>query len=150
SMARRVQRIIAEEEADQARLEAVFHASTDPMLAVTADSDVAFLHHAAATLFETTADGAIGRPLIAVARDYELDELVREALSGGEKSRTAVIAFGPDRVPLRAVAVPIRDGGTWAALLILTDLTELGRLDRMRRDFLSNVSHELRTPLASI
>src|SRR5690606_24023679 len=88
--------------------------------------------------------------LMVIARDYELDELVREALSGGEKSRTAVIAFGPDRVPLRAVAVPIRDGGTWAALLILTDLTELGRLDRMRRDFLSNVSHELRTPLASI
>jgi len=150
SMARRVEAIIAEEEADQARLEAVFNASTDPMLAVTAEGEVAFLNQAAATLFETTAENAIGRPLMVIARDYELDQLVREALSGGEKSRTAVVAFGPDRTPLRAVAVPVRDGGAWAALLILTDLTELARIDRMRRDFLSNVSHELRTPLASI
>ena len=33
---------------------------------------------------------------------------------------------------------------------MITDLTEVQRVDQVRRDFLSNVSHELRTPLASI
>ena len=35
-------------------------------------------------------------------------------------------------------------------LLVLRDLTELRRLERIRRDFVANVSHELRTPLTSI
>jgi signal transduction histidine kinase len=33
---------------------------------------------------------------------------------------------------------------------MLTDLTDVQRVDQVRRDFVSNVSHELRTPLASI
>ena len=35
-------------------------------------------------------------------------------------------------------------------LLMLTDLTEVQRVDQVRRDFLGNVSHELRTPLAAV
>ena len=35
-------------------------------------------------------------------------------------------------------------------LLVLRDLTELRRLERVRRDFVANVSHELRTPLTSV
>ncbi len=34
--------------------------------------------------------------------------------------------------------------------IIIEDLTELRRLERVRRDFIANVSHELRTPLASV
>ncbi len=46
--------------------------------------------------------------------------------------------------------MPIEGGGGWAALAVFHDLTEVRRLDSMRRDFISNVSHELRTPLAGI
>ncbi|HAT44991.1 MAG TPA: two-component sensor histidine kinase, partial [Ktedonobacter sp.] len=35
-------------------------------------------------------------------------------------------------------------------VLAIEDLTELRRLERVRRDFIANISHELRTPLASI
>ena len=44
-------------------------------------------------------------------------------------------------------ARPFHDGG---ALLVLHDLTELRRLEAVRRDFVANVSHELKTPLTSI
>jgi signal transduction histidine kinase len=42
---------------------------------------------------------------------------------------------------------PLPDGG---AVLVLHDLTELRRLEAVRRDFVANVSHELKTPLTSI
>jgi two-component system phosphate regulon sensor histidine kinase PhoR len=93
---------------------------------------------------------AIGRPFIETARDYELDALVRQAVAAPTEPHTSVITFGPNRIPLRASAVPISSGGDWAVLLLLTDLTEVQRVDQVRRDFVSNVSHELRTPLASI
>ena len=35
-------------------------------------------------------------------------------------------------------------------LLVLHDVTELKKLEKVRRDFVANVSHELRTPVTSI
>ncbi len=44
-------------------------------------------------------------------------------------------------------ARPLPEGG---AVLVLHDLTDMRRLENMRRDFVANVSHELKTPLTSI
>jgi two-component system phosphate regulon sensor histidine kinase PhoR len=38
----------------------------------------------------------------------------------------------------------------WGAIAVLHDITDLERLERIRKDFVANVSHELRTPLAAI
>ena len=150
AMAGRVEQLFESVAAEQARLEAVFDASEDGMVAVRRDTTVPFLNPAAVGLFGGRMADAIGRPLIEIARDYELDALVRRVILDPARGESEVITFGPARTALRAAALPIRDGGEWAVLLVLTDLTEVQRLDQVRRDFLSNVSHELRTPLASI
>ncbi|HET7737948.1 MAG TPA: histidine kinase dimerization/phospho-acceptor domain-containing protein, partial [Tepidiformaceae bacterium] len=149
-MAARIVELFQETIAEHARLEAVFDASTDPMVAVSRDTTVRFLNSAAEALLETSQGQAIGRPFIETARDYELDALVRRAAALEAPGEARVVTFGRGRTPLRALAVPIAGGGDWAVLLILVDLTDVQRIDQVRRDFLSNVSHELRTPLASI
>ncbi len=149
-MASRMQELVRTVEADQARLEAVFDAATDAMVAVSADTNVRLANLSALRLLGASRDEAIGRALIEIARDYELDAMVRHTATTGEPSTSALVTFGPKRIPLKAAAVPIKGGGDWAVLLMLTDLTEVQRLDQVRRDFVSNVSHELRTPLASI
>jgi two-component system phosphate regulon sensor histidine kinase PhoR len=146
----RVERLFENVAAEHGRLEAVFDASTDGMVALARDTSVRFLNPAAVHIFGASMVEAIGRPFIESARDYELDALIRRAIAKPGTSETAIITFGPRRIPLRAAAVPIREGGDWAVLLMLTDLTEVQRVDQVRRDFLGNVSHELRTPLASI
>ena len=150
SMAVRVQDLFESVAAEHARLEAVFDASTDAMVALSRDASIRFINPAAASVFGVTIGAATGRPFIETARDYELDALVRRAIAAPGASDSAIITFGAARTPLRAAAVPIPNGGDWAVLLMLTDLTEVQRLDQVRRDFLGNVSHELRTPLASI
>jgi two-component system phosphate regulon sensor histidine kinase PhoR len=150
SMAARVKDLFDSIAAEHARLEAVFDASTDAMIAVARDTTICFLNPAAARMLGAGQESAIGRPLIEIARDYELDAVVRAVIAGAGGGQTRVITFGGQRIPLRASAVPIREGGDWAVLLMLTDLTEVQRFDQIRRDFVSNVSHELRTPLAAI
>jgi two-component system phosphate regulon sensor histidine kinase PhoR len=120
------------------------------MVALSRDNEVRYLNAAAVVMLGTSFESSLGRPLIEAVRDYELDALVRRVAGSGGRGETAVVTYGPNRTPLRAVAVPIPGGGDWAVLLVLTDLTEVNRVDQVRRDFLSNVSHELRTPLASI
>lgn len=149
-MAGRVEQLFESVAAEHARLEAVFDASSDGMVAVAADATVRFLNPAAVEILGRPMVEAVGRSFIGTARDYELDALVRRVIANRDRGETAIVTFGAQRIPLRAAALPIRDGGDWAVLLTLTDLTEVQRVDQVRRDFLSNVSHELRTPLAAI
>jgi two-component system phosphate regulon sensor histidine kinase PhoR len=84
-----------------------------------------------------------------VVRDHDLNELMVSAAQRGERN-VAVVAYGQEQRWLQATAVPIEGAASWAALAVFHDLTEVRRLDSIRRDFISNVSHELRTPLAGI
>ncbi|MBC7261766.1 MAG: PAS domain-containing sensor histidine kinase, partial [Chloroflexi bacterium] len=90
-----------------------------------------------------------GRSFVQVARQHRVIELVRHSQEAGqEKEETVELRRqGPF---LRVIATPIRGGGMEGTLVILQDLTQIRRLETIRRDFISNVSHELRTPLASL
>jgi two-component system phosphate regulon sensor histidine kinase PhoR len=149
-MGGRIEQLFDSVAAEHARLEAVFDASSDAMVALSSDTRVQFMNPAAVEVLGRPMSEAIGRSFIETTRDYELDALVRRVLRDREHGQTSVVTFGAARIPLRAAALPIRDGGEWAVLVMLTDLTEVQRVDQVRRDFLSNVSHELRTPLAAI
>ncbi len=90
----------------------------------------------------------VGRTLLAVTLSHELEQLVLEA------SQTQLIqhaelsfAYPADRVGL-AKAWP--HDRAKRVFLSVYDITDLRRLERVRRDFVSNVSHELRTPLTII
>lgn len=77
----------------------------------------------------------------------ELERLVAEATMSGEAVAEDVTLWVPGAKPARARAVPLADGAT---VLLLSDLSEAYRVDRVRRDFVANVSHELKTPVAAI
>jgi signal transduction histidine kinase len=53
-------------------------------------------------------------------------------------------------VTITARSAPVVSPGANGAVLVLHDITELRRADRIRRDFVANVSHELRTPLTAV
>jgi two-component system phosphate regulon sensor histidine kinase PhoR len=89
----------------------------------------------------------IGRSLIEFTRSSEVDQLAADARAAGsapsdELDRVIPIAGRPFRA-----RASVFSGGV---VLALSDVSELQRLGRARRDFVANISHELRTPLTSI
>jgi two-component system phosphate regulon sensor histidine kinase PhoR len=132
---------------DRAQLEALLNASSDATVAVDDAARIVYMNDAARNLFLAT--DAMGRPFIEVVRDHDLTEIMAAAARSGERS-VRVVVYGPAQRWIQATAVPIAGGGAWAALAVFHDLTEVRRLEGVRRDFISNVSHELRTPLAGI
>jgi two-component system phosphate regulon sensor histidine kinase PhoR len=131
------------------RLESLLASSADGVVAVDRNGLVTFTNAAAEALFRVTRAEAVGRSFLHVVRDHELNELASRCAALGKRG-LRVIAYGPEQRWLQASAVPIEGGGDWAALVILHDLSEVRRLDTVRRDFITNASHELRTPLAGI
>jgi len=88
-----------------------------------------------------------GQLLAQVARDHRIVETWQACDEDGEPAESI---FEMDGKTVRTIALPYVAGGSDGFILLLQDMTELHRLERVRRDFVSNISHELRTPLASL
>jgi two-component system phosphate regulon sensor histidine kinase PhoR len=88
----------------------------------------------------------IGRTLIEAFLDVQVEAIVRAAMEAG--SATGEIERSEaDGGRLLVRARRSSAGGAW---LVLEDVSELRRLQQIRREFIDNLSHELRTPLTTV
>ncbi len=144
----RFQRILR----DQTELLAVLSSMTEGVLATDASQRIVLLNAAAATILEVPPGQARGRPVWEVTRTLEIVDVIARCLAQGRIATGEALLVGDnhDRV-LRLTASPLADDhGPWGCVLVLQDLTEVRRLELVRRDFVTNVSHELKTPLTSM
>ena len=91
----------------------------------------------------------IGKPLLEVVRNAELRDLFDAAASDDEPT-TQEVEIGnikPRRLLARVARMP---GEQRQFVAVFVDVTEVRRLESMRKDFVANVSHELRTPVTAI
>jgi two-component system, OmpR family, phosphate regulon sensor histidine kinase PhoR len=91
---------------------------------------------------------AIGRSFIEVVRHAPLQELLRQVKA--DHSAVGEIELGgvkPRHLLVRISRLSQRSNDL---LAVFVDVTELRRLESLRRDFVANVSHELRTPVTGL
>jgi two-component system phosphate regulon sensor histidine kinase PhoR len=133
----------------RARLEATLVNLSDGVIITDERGHVVLANDSALAML--AARGAVvGEPVVEVARDHELADMVDQALMtpGGADER--LIRHGISQLVLQASARRLDATGERIGVVVLRDVTELRRLEGVRRDFVANVSHELRTPLTSI
>ena len=91
-----------------------------------------------------------GSSLLEVVRQTELIEAVRRVLAGEPRVEAEIVTGTLRQHYFAATVASVRAGETSGAVIVLHDITELRKLERVRRDFVANVSHEFRTPLTAI
>ncbi|MGH2364852.1 MAG: sensor histidine kinase [Chloroflexota bacterium] len=125
------------------------HQAPTAMLLVDENSKLTFANPAAERRFHLSSLHT-GLPLIQVVRDHDLDQLVRRVLHGVATADAIEIRPPGQDLVLRASAQRIGGQAPRGVAIVVEDLTELHRLEAVRREFVANVSHELRTPLATV
>jgi two-component system phosphate regulon sensor histidine kinase PhoR len=89
--------------------------------------------------------GLVGLSAIAAFGDHRIEEIARRARDAGWANGEVVRDGSGQTLVVRARRSPI--AGFW---LVLEDVSELRRLQRIRAEFIDNLSHELRTPLTNV
>ena len=133
-------------------LEAVLSSMIEAVLIVDAEETIIRLNGAGRRLLLSEPEDPAGRSLLAATRNPDLLRFVRRTLAAAEPLIDQLtIRDGQDRF-LQAYGAPLRDadGQVAAALIVLHDISQIKRLEVVRRDFVANVSHELKTPITSI
>ena len=129
-------------------MQAVFSAMHDALLVVDSKRSVILANETFRKLF-TLPEISEPTPLREIVRNATLDQMIDDAFHLGGPVRSELTLDG-SQLELDAVATRNDAGEITGALVLFHDITELKKLDQVRRDFVANVSHELRTPLSII
>jgi two-component system, OmpR family, phosphate regulon sensor histidine kinase PhoR len=152
-MAERLSEKIQDLEGERTKVAAILDSMVEGVIAIDQRGRILLMNHAARWIFDLGREQVEGRPLLAIIRHKAvLDLVVGGPQAATDAARRREIELGPpvDRIlDAHASAMALAPSGR-GTLLVLHDVTELRRLERVRTEFVANVSHELRTPLTSI
>jgi two-component system phosphate regulon sensor histidine kinase PhoR len=169
--AARMDRTIRSLSGERNRSSAILRSMVEGVGVIDAQERLVFSNRAFSEILSLDTAAIEGRPVIEVVRNSDLLELIRRALRGEEGVRGDITMGIIQQRSFSVTAAPVhvRDGShsgrssgipadeTLAAaeapsgaVVVLHDLTELRRLERVRQDFVANVSHEFKTPLTAI
>ena len=133
-------------------LEAILSSMIEGVVAVDVRGHIVSINKAAAKFFGTNPDQARGRNVEEVIRNTDFQEFIQGTLNEESPSQTDISLCGPEERSVRLDGASLTDskGDRGGAVVVISDMTRMRRLEEVRRDFVANVSHELRTPITSI
>jgi two-component system phosphate regulon sensor histidine kinase PhoR len=145
-----VQKLLENLRYESARRATILSGMAEGVLAVDQDLRVTFSNAAFLKAIEFRGMRSEGRFLLELIRDTGLHELLRSVLATGEPQKQRFRLSTLNARIFEVQATPLEMASGHGAIAILHDITDLERLEQVRKDFVANVSHELRTPLAGI
>ncbi|HUG69816.1 MAG TPA: ATP-binding protein [Pirellulaceae bacterium] len=141
---------VARLEDNNEQMSTVLGGMIEGVLAVDAMRRVLLANRACRSLLGISSSEVTGRTLLEVVRNGDIDAAVTEALTSDKPHEREITVIGPPRRVISVFATRFVAGPTPGAIVVLHDISELRRLENLRREFVANVSHELKTPLSSI
>jgi two-component system phosphate regulon sensor histidine kinase PhoR len=147
-MAEKLDELFKEVSLEKGQLEAVLGAMSEGVMVVGSDGKVILINRALKDMFGIK-DVSFGKPYWEVLRNREITELVEYTLKTRKTEKKEISLFYPVEKYYLASGIPLNslEGG---AIVVMFDITEFKRLEKIKADFVANVSHELRTPLTAI
>jgi two-component system phosphate regulon sensor histidine kinase PhoR len=151
-MAGQLESHIATLRSQQNEQRAILQSMSNGVIALDAEQRVLSMNRAAEQLLGIDGLADRGRLIQEVLREPQLHGFVAEAMAA-QRRLTGELTLGSERGRIvQATAEPLEadEAASRGLLIVLNDVTQLRRLEKIRSDFAANVSHELRTPITNI
>lgn len=133
-------------------LEAILSSMTSGVVAIDDNNSILFHNNAFSEIIENSEKNLVGKLLYNIVRNaviFDVIDLVRTNHQSVIKEGT--LNLRADKlIRITATRLVKENGKDLGVLIILENITQMKKLENMRRDFVSNVTHELKTPLTSI
>ena len=129
---------------------AILGSMVEGVLVVNGAERVVFANQSFAEILGLKVPPQPGCGLVEVVRQTELIEAARKVLAGEPRVEAEIVTGTLRQHFFAATVASVRAAETNGAVIVLHDITDLRKLERVRRDFVANVSHEFRTPLTAI
>jgi two-component system phosphate regulon sensor histidine kinase PhoR len=151
-MARQLQERINTITKQRNEVEAILSSMIEGVLAVDVAGRIVSINKAAAKFLNVNLSQAKGRTAEELVLNADFQEFVKDTLNEEQPRQTEIVLPGQkDRiVGLNGATLTDSKGNKSGAVIVISDMTRIRRLEDVRRDFVANVSHELRTPITSI
>ena len=149
-MSRELESRLGDLESERDEREQILAHMSDGVALVDAAGHLVHANRSMAELLGTAWPTAGSPSFREFARSHELEGLLADARRETHPVEIDLRLWTPRQRFVRATATRLSERTDQAVLLVLHDLTEVERLDRVRQDFVANVSHELKTPLTSV
>ncbi|NJD90267.1 MAG: HAMP domain-containing protein [Geobacter sp.] len=135
---------------EKSRLDAILKGMGEGLMVTDRQGFISLVNPAFCSLFGVT-EGVIGAPLSHISRHPALHEsFSRVCGSGCELLEEMTLKFAGDKVLLTHWVPLGGDSASNGVVAVFHDITDIKRLENIRKDFVANVSHELRTPVTVI
>src|SRR6185437_7441151 len=142
------------------RSAAILRSMGEAIAVIDADEQITFSNDAFASLWSLDSRNHAKGPAVSAIRHPDVLRLIRSALAGQEARGELSLGSAQPRYFSVIAATVFAIGDTLVhaenpespagAVVVLHEITEIRRLEQVRKDFVANVSHELRTPLTAI
>jgi two-component system phosphate regulon sensor histidine kinase PhoR len=134
---------------EQAKLNAVLTQMSDGVIILDNKGVIILANHTALNIFNFSDVSVEGLRLVRVIRNHHIVDLWEEFQETGE-DQAALLELSESNKFVQTYLAPLSPNLPGYSLFYFQDLTKMRKLEKVRRDFVSNISHELRTPLASL
>jgi len=129
---------------------AILGSMVEGVAVVNSSERLLFANEGFAGILELDSPPQPGRSLLEVVRQTELIEAVRDVLKGAPRVEAEIVTGTLRQRFFAATVASVKATENSGAVVVLHDITDLRKLERVRRDFVANVSHEFKTPLTAI